>query len=396
MSVQSRRELLNTVSGRYRAANKFGKGQILDEFVASTQYNRKYATSLLNGPNTVSKAQRPRTRSRIYTQEVERKLIEIWEASNCLCAQRLVPFLPEFVAALERCGELTVAPECRVLLLQMSMGTAGRILSRAKRSRKPFGLGTTKPGTLLKHQIPVRTFADWNEDAPGFLEADLVAHCGETTRGEYLNTLVLTDIKTGWTEPFALINRSQASVSEAINRSRRLLPLAMLGLDTDNGSEFINNNLLRYCEEEMITFTRSRPFKKNDQCFVEQKNYSVVRRIVGYGRFEDAEACRQLAAIYQSLRLFVNFFQPSRKLLGKERNGAKVVKRYDRAQTPYRRVLACPEVPESVKQRLTAQYERLNPVTLWNEIHHHQVQLWRLTAKTPANPTTEKTLDSDS
>lgn len=184
MSVQSRRELLHAVAGRYRAAGKLEKGQILDEFIASTKYNRKYATSLFSGPRAASKERRPRTRTRLYTQEVERKLIKVWEASNCLCAQRLVPFLPEFVAVLEQCGELVVDPPCRALLLQMSIGTAGRILSRARRSRKPFGLGTTKPGTLLKHQIPVRTFADWDEDGPGFLEADLVAHCGESTRGE--------------------------------------------------------------------------------------------------------------------------------------------------------------------------------------------------------------------
>jgi hypothetical protein len=381
MSIDSKRELLAVTVTRYRAANKAQKARILDEFIVSTHYNRKYAIGLLNQPVAPrTKTSAPRMRKHTYTEEVEHKLIAVWEASNGLCAQRLVPFLPEFVPVLERCGELVLDPDSRALLLNMSVGTAGRILSRAQRSRKPFGLSTTKPGTLLKDQILIRTFSDWNEDVPGFLEIDLVAHCGETTSGEYLNTLVLTDVKTGWTEPVALRNRSQHSVSEAINDVRHRLAFAMLGLDSDNGSEFINNNLLRYCDEEMITFTRSRPYKKNDQCYVEQKNYSVVRRIIGYARFEEEAACRHLAAVYRSLRLYVNFFQPSMKLISKERNGAKVKKRYDVAQTPYRRVLACPQVPDALKDRLTAQYDQLDPTALWEQIQHHRAQLWRSTA----------------
>ncbi len=224
----------------------------------------------------------------------------------------------------------------------------------------------------------MRTFADWDDARPGFLEMDLVAHCGPTTAGEYLHTLNAVDMATGWCEPEALPNRSQHAVKEALDRMRKRMPFPLRGIDSDNDSAFINANLLRYCEGEKITFTRSRPYKKNDQAHVEQKNWVVVRRLIGYDRYESAEALTLFEAIYTDWQLYLNFFQPIRKLVAKERVGSKVRKRYDRAQTPYQRVLASTEVDEVEKERLRGTYQTLNPAALRRRIDENLGKLWRL------------------
>lgn len=210
---------------------------------------------------------------------------------------------------------------------------------------------------------------------PGFVEVDLVAHCGESTHGEYLNSLTMTDISTTWTECFALRNRSQQTVSQAIKQARTRLPFALLGIDSDNGTEFINAHLFNYCKQEHITFTRSRPYKKNDQAHVEQKNWSIVRQVIGYDRYEGEVACEALAALYEVVRLYTNFFQPSMKLLSKERLGSKVKKTYEEAKTPYQRVLASPQVSEEVKDALRKLYLTLNPVVLLRQIEQCQACL---------------------
>ncbi len=256
----------------------------------------------------------------------------VWRASNRLCSKRLVPFLPEFVGVLERCGHLSLSAETRTRLLAISPASVDRLLVDLRRRGRKRAFGATRPGALLEHQVPVRTFADWDDLAPGFVEADLVAHCDTSTHGASLNTLVLTDVSTGWTECLALAFRGQETVLSALGQARQLLPFPLLGLDTDNGGEFLNSELLRYCRTEKITFTRCRPYKKNDQCHVEQKNGSIVRRIVGYDRYEGGEACRSLATLYGVLRLYTNYFQPSLKLISKERAGSRVTKRYDRAR----------------------------------------------------------------
>jgi hypothetical protein len=353
MSVGSRRELAGVVARRYVGAKRAEKGRMLDEFVANTGYNRKYATHLLNHPPRKSGRKRKRRRrQRRYDARVQRALVYVWKAANGICSKRLVPFLPELVPALERHGHLEMDRRTRAGLLSLSAATADRLLARERRRFPGHGLGTTKPGSLLKHQIPVRTFADWNEGAPGFVEADLVAHCGDSTHGEYLHTLVLTDVATGWTEVVALANRSQRAVAAAVDLARRRFPFPLLGLDTDNGSEFLNHNLARYCRDNQITFTRCRSYKKNDQCYVEQKNWSVVRKLIGYERYEGEQSCRCLLSIYEPLRLYINFFQPSMKLLAKERLGARVKKRYDKARTPYRRALTAARLPKYQRRRL--------------------------------------------
>ena len=374
MSIQSKRELLAAVAPRYRTARGTDKQRILDEFVASTGYHRKYAIQLLNHPVKTRRRQK-RRRNRRYGPDVQYALIKIWRVANCICAKRLVPALGEFIEALERHGELQLDPQVKSLLLSMSVATAHRLL-RAERHQQR-GLTTTKPGTLLKRSIPVRTFADWDDARPGFLEADLVAHCGMSASGEYLNTLTLTDITTTWTVCLPLLNRSQRAVKTAIDRARTRLPFPMLGLDSDNGSEFINVHLLRYCQQEQITFTRSRPYKKNDQAHVEQKNGSIVREFVGYDRYEGHEAYRRLDALYMVLNLYVNFFQPVMKLVSKERVGNKVKKRYDTAKTPYQRTLESDQVSDEVKQRLRKEYESLNPAALLRTIESRQDALWQ-------------------
>jgi hypothetical protein len=322
MSLQTRREVLQSMLPQYRKASSIKKkSKLLDAFTATTGYNRKYAMWLLNHAEEVQHTPQ-RSRLRRYGPEVQHALFLVWHAANRICAKRLIPFLPTLLEALERHEHLQISDECRSQLLCMSAATADRLL-RSQRKRGQRGLSTTRTGTLLKQQIPIRTFQEWNEARPGFLEADLVAHCGTNIEGGYLYTLTLTDIATGWTECLPLLLRSQDTVLAALQRARTLFPFPILGIDTDNGGEFINESLIAYCEQEQITFTRGRPYLKNDQCFVEQKNGAIVRQVVGYDRLVGEHAYRQLTELYRALRLYVNCFQPSMKLLAKQREGKK-------------------------------------------------------------------------
>jgi len=378
MSMTSKRELLTIVSPRYVTATGAEKQRILAEFVATTGYHRKYALTLLNHPPHPRSCPVRRPRAQTYTPAVQRALVRLWEIADRICSKRLVPGLPALIDALERHGELTLDPPTRTLLLTLSPATTDRLLASTRRAALPRGRTTTKPGSLLKHQIPIRTSADWDDARPGFLEIDLVAHGGESASGEYVHSLVLTDIATQWTECIALPNRGEQAVGTAIAHARTLLPVPMRGLDSDNGGEFINHHLYRYCEREQITFTRCRPYKKNDQCHVEQKNYSIVRQTIGYDRYEGAAACAALATVYTALRRYTNFFQPSVQLVGKKREGGKMIKRYDVAQTPYQRMLSAPTVKKDVKERLCDEYLTLNPAALRRQIEAAQDALWRL------------------
>lgn len=362
MSVTSRRELLAVVAPRYRAARGVERGRILEEFVASTGYHRKYALSLLNHPISKGTARKTRVRPRQYAFVVQQALVTCWRAANGICSKRLVPYLPELVRVLEYHGELHIEAQTKERLLALGAATADRLLQAERQQAKPHGLGTTKPGTLLKSAIPIRTFAEWDEAQPGFTEIDLLVHCGTPTRGESLHSLTVTDIATGWTEGVALRHRGQQAVFQALVQARARLPFPLRGIDSDNGSEFINAHLVRYCQNEQLTFTRSRPYKKNDQAYVEQKNWSMVRQLVGYERYERASASEALQALYQVVRLYTNFFQPSLKLVSKERVESRVKKKYDQARTPYQRVLESEHVNEEAKAMLRQQYATLNPV----------------------------------
>jgi len=374
MSLTSRRELLASLRPKYRDSNWVEKSKILDGFITSTDYDRKYAILLLNSAEEPVKPKQ-RLRTQKYDEQVRQALISVWYTANRICSKRLVPFLPELVDAMYRHGHLRLPEEVRTRLLSMSPATVDRLL-RPERERVSKGVSTTRSGNLLKHQIQVRTFADWDDVVPGFLEIDLVVHCGGNTNGAFLNTLVLVDISTGWLECMPLLRKSASDVIDGLRISEELLPFPLQGIDTDCGSEFINYELLDYCEDKLITFTRARTHRKNDQAHVEEKNGSVVRRLVGYDRFEGIKAWEALAQLYQVLRKYINFFQPSLKLLEKERQGAKVTKRYDLAKTPYRRVLLSEHVPQEKKNTLTDEYEALDPVALLDQLNGLQDQLW--------------------
>jgi hypothetical protein len=377
MSLKSKQELLEVVRPRYLQASKEEKQKILDEFTCATGYHRKHAIRVLKH-RVPRRRRRTRTGYRtIYRGEVVQALEQIWEIYGHLCSKRLQPFLPEAIRVLERCQEIELAAETKELLLKISSASIDRCL-RPIRFQTRHGLSTTKPGSLLKNLIPVRTFTEWDEERPGFLEIDLVAHCGNTTEGQFLCTLTCTDLCTGWTEVTGLLHRSQEAVSEALCRIRQRLPFPLLGIDSDNGGEFINDLLYRYCLDETITFTRSRPYQKNDQAHVEQKNWSVVRHTVGYDRWETQEELLLLERIYDDLRLYINFFQPSLKLIAKERIGNKTIKRYDTAKTPYQRVLERKDISLEAKAQLAYSYIQLNPAELRRQMDQKIAKLWKI------------------
>ena len=374
MSYQSRRELLAQVFSRYREAYRKKKTIILNEFIASSGYSRKYAVRLLGKPMAERLAPIKRQRLRSYGAEVQEALQILWAASNFISSKRLAPFLEELVPTMERHGHLVVSEAARSQLISISPATIDRILHPFRKSGSK-GISTTKSGILLKKQILVRTFSEWSEGVPGFFEGDLVAHCGHSTDGAYLNTFVLTDIATGWVECVPLLFRSRHAVIECLDYVRKILPFPFLGLDTDNGSEFINADLLAYCEREKITFTRGRAYKKNDQCYVEQKNGVVVRQLVGYDRFEGEGAYLQLRELYRAVRLYVNFFQPSMKLNEKKRNGAKIQKSYYPAKTPFQRLRATLDIVGV--ENLQLFYQSLDPIELLRQIRIMQDALWK-------------------
>jgi hypothetical protein len=379
MSLKSKRELLEVLRARYLKANKVEKQKMLDEFTSATGYHRKYAMRVLRNQRQVQNRLKGKSKTykRVYAGEVVQVLEQIWEIYGQICSKRLQPILPEAIKVLERHKEIELSKETKDLLLKISSASIDRCL-RPVRSKSPHGLSTTKPGSLLKTLIPVQTFTAWDQEQPGFMEIDLVAHCGSTTEGQYLNTLTCTDISTGWTDVTALPHRSQQAVSEAIHRMRHRLPFPLLGIDSDNGSEFINDLLYRYCLDEKITFTRSRPYQKNDQAHVEQKNWSVVRHTVGYDRWETKQELTLLESIYADLRLYINFFQPSLKLIARERIGNKTIKRYDTAKTPYQRVLERKDISLEAKVRLMNLYLQLNPAELRRRIDQKTAKLWKL------------------
>src|SRR6266568_4601527 len=253
LSFQTRRELLQQMVPRYREASAAQKGALLDEIAATTGYTRRYAMWLLNHPQEGQRC--PRRRQRRYGPEVQHALFLAWHAANRICSKRLLPFLPTLIDALERHGHLHLSETCRTQLLSMSAATADRLL-QAPRAQGMRGMSTTRAGTLLKQQIPIRTYQQWDETQPGFVEVDVVAHCGADLQGSYLHTLALTDIATGWTECLPLLYKSQETILEALQQARIRLPFPLLGLDTDNGGEFINELLLSYCEQGQLTFTR--------------------------------------------------------------------------------------------------------------------------------------------
>jgi transposase InsO family protein len=377
---RSIREYAEAVGERYLRSKKGVKTKILDEFVAATGRHRKAAIRLLNRPGKKAVKKRP-GRPKWYSLEAISVLRVVWEASDRLCSKRFRPFLPELVNVLKRQGELNITQELEVELTRMSASTIDRVLRRYRACPRRHGLSTTRPSTVLKNAIPLKTFGEWADTKPGFIEVDLVAHCGDSTQGFYLTTLSAVDVATGWYEPMAVWGKYQVQVRGALHNMRRRLPIPLKGVHSDSGSEFINQELYGYCKREGIEFTRSRSYKKNDNCHVEQKNWQVVRRIIGYDRYSSKEALRALDGVYTVARLYINFFQPVMKLVGKTRNGAKVHKIFDTAQTPYQRLLASGILAEEQKQALSSIYGALNPVILLKQIERESMHLWTLADK---------------
>jgi len=366
ISRKARLELVGAVAARYAASTKSEKARILDEFVAIAGYHRKHAIRLLtcgrDAPVAVGRAARPR----VYDEAVSQALVVLWEAADRICGKRLRPLLPLLLSSLERHGHLRLDAVIRAKLLRMGAATIDRLLAPTRLPGMAQGKRHRKQPSV-KGEIPVRTFADWGDPKPGFMEIDLVAHGGGGTVGNFVHTLTLTDIASGWTECVSLAVRESALVVGAIERLRNAMPFPLRGIDSDNGSEFINDVLLRFSLDAQIEFTRSRPYLKNDQAWVEQKNGAVVRRMVGYGRLDGLVASEALARLYDSTRLFVNFFQPSFKLRSKERVGARVRKHYYAPATPCARLLASAHVAEDSKDRLRAVLVTLDPLRLLDE-----------------------------
>ena len=377
MTRRSILEYAQALRPRYQKASKEEKTKMLDEFTEVTGLHRKAAIRLLNRVSRFTASKR-RGRKRKYGPGAAEALRVVWEASDRLCSKRLKPFIPEMVKVLRRYGEQRIDASIETQLCQISPSTIDRLLRPCRKlgGRKP--LSTTRPGSLLKSAIPIRTFTDWKEDQPGFMETDLVAHCGESTEGFYLNTLCAVDVASGWTECLPVWGKWQERVRQSVHHMRQRLPFHLLGIDSDNGSEFINQCFYNYCRDEKITFTRSRSYKKNDSCHVEQKNGNVVRRFVGYERYASKASFDCLGRVYDLVRLYINFFQPTMKLMSKTRHGAKVHKVYDVAQTPYQRLMQAGVLNETKKAELAATYHGLNPVNLLKQINDNLEQLWRM------------------
>jgi len=403
LTMSQRKAVTKATAIRYRSASKTVKATILSELCALTGWHRDHARKALRtalGPKPVARQRKPR--SPVYGEEVLVPLRKVWAVLDAPTGKRLAPFLPEIVSALERAGELELEAAVRAKLVSMSAATIDRRLAPDRKKMQLKGRSGTKPGSLLKSQIPIRTWADWNEDKPGFVEIDLVGHEGGNPRGDFCQTLTVTDIASTWTETAAVKNKAQKWVFAALQTLIEAFPFPILGIDSDNGSEFINDQLLRFCEQNKITFTRSRPGNKNDGAHVEEKNWSVVRQAVGYHRYATPAELELLNEIYALLRLQINFFSPHQKLLSKRREGAKVIKKYDTARTPYQRVLADENVTKKIKTALTRQYRQLNPAQIRRDIITLSDRLLELVtakhqpARLPVTPPTPRANSAES
>lgn len=357
--------LFRIFSRQYKKASKKQRGLILTEVVGLTGYHRKHARLLLIKPP--SKKNFRRNKSSKY-QPVLSQLRKLWAVSNFACGKILIPAIPSLLKQLLKFNEIRVTEEERSLLLKISAATVDRLLKADRRKLQIKGRSGTKPGSFLKHQIPVRIFTPWNEETPGFVEIDYVAHCGETLVDTYISSLDAVDIATCWTEKEACLGRSERATIEAFEKLENRFPFKILGIDSDNDALFINWHFLRMTKKKSITFTRSRAYRKNDQAHIEQKNWSTVRKIVGYQRLETEKQLATLNKIYQLLSGYLNFFIPTLKLVRKEHIGSKIKRIYGKAKTPYQRALEHPAIGQEIKQALWAKYALLNPAALLREI----------------------------
>ena len=380
LTMKEKDSVTKEVVARYKNASKDEKKKILDEYINLTGFHRKYAISKINScikrrthvfnnkTITSCKVEIPKKKKRIYIPKYDdvfkATLIAIWSYFDYMCGQRLVPFIKENITELAKVKTFRITDIIKEKLLTISSATVNRLLKEPRKKNKLHGISTTKAGTSLNKLIPIRVFFDWDERVPGFFEIDTVSHDGGNASGEHIYSLTVTDVSVGWTEIRPLLNKAQRWVKEGIEDIKNCLPYKMLGIDSDNGSEFKNYQLYKWCEDNEITFTRGRSYKKNDNCFVEQKNNSVVRHLVGYYRYEGEEVLKELQTLYKLWCLLVNYFYPSMKILEKERKDARIYKKYDIAKTPYKRCLESDKLSDEEKQKLIKIKEELNIVEL--------------------------------
>ncbi|WP_404436629.1 integrase [Microbacterium aerolatum] len=393
--MSERRAVTKKLALEYRRGDKVRKGQILDQICELNGWHRSHARKALTQA-LVLKAVKPRPpRPPIYGEPVMKALRFLWAVQGTPCGRLLAAALPDLVPRLRRLGELNVDDETAALLLRIAPATIDRRLAADRAKLTLRGRSHTKPGTLLKDSIPMRTWAEWNDAVPGFVEIDLVGHEGGNSSGEFCFTLDITDIATGWTETRSVRNKAQKWVFAAIQDATAAFPFPILGIDSDNGSEFINWELFRWCEQNELTFTRSRSGNKNDGAHVEQKNWHIVRQVVGYHRYDTPAELELLNEIWALQRLLTNHFAPQQKLISKTRNGAKITKKYDAARTPFRRVLDdVGTVRKAAKTRLARENEPLNPAAIQRQIQALTARLLTLTTakKGPsATPSTRAT-----
>jgi hypothetical protein len=388
LTVSQRKAVTKTIATRYARANKVGKGRILDELCAMTGWHRNHARKALKNAlrPKVIKARGPRPPK--YGPKVVVALIFCWATLGMPAGKRLAPMLAELVAVLRRHDELDVDDDTAALLSGMSAATIDRRLATERRKHQLKGRSRTKPGSLLKSQIPVRTWADWDDAVPGFVEIDLVSHDGGNAAGEHAWTLTVTDIATGWTETRSVRNKARKWVLAALDDIASVMPFPILGVDSDNGAEFINEHLLAWCTDRQITFTRSRPGNKNDGCHVEQKNWAIVRIVVGYHRYDTPAELLLLNKIWVLQSKLTNYFYPQQKLVSKVRAGAKVSKKYDTATTPHRRAERHQTVTTEQKTILADTYTAINPAAVQRQIQALSSELLTLTTS-KAGPKTK-------
>lgn len=367
MTSITKKEYIRTVQKRYFKAIKRQKTRILDEFIATLQIHRKSAIRLLAEPIGKLKPSKKKAREYIYPKKLLWIIEEFWKVSGFMCGARLKAALPLWMPYLKKYFPIDELTEEG--LRKISPSTIDRRLRKKKERLKKKLYAATKPGLLLRYQIPIRT-DNWDVTKPGYLELDLTSHCGLSADGAFAYTLNTVDIFSGWVERRVVLGKGEIGVASALDDIKRAIPFTLLAIDSDNGSEFINYHLIRYCKKNNIGFTRSRPYKKDDQAYIEQKNFTHVRKIFGYYRIDKPEAIQRMNNLYQhELCLFQNFFQPSFKLLKKERIGSKRKRTFDAPKTPCQRLLESPGIPPDTKLKLQSLLASLDPFILQKTIN---------------------------
>jgi hypothetical protein len=374
VSMATRKELVEAVGARYRSGALAERSAILDEFIAITGYHRKHAIRLLSKPAAEPQKRRPRV---CYGPAVREALGVLWEVSDRVCSKRLKAMIPVLLPALLRHGKLEDAAALQSQLLAVSPATIDRLLAPIRLAAAQGRRRAAGQSSAIRRAVPIRTFGDWDDPAPGYVEVDFVAHCGPQLSGSFIQTLVLTDIATGWTECLPVLTRDGTLVIDAIAKARELFPFPLRGVDFDNDSAFMNERVVKWCREQGLEVTRARAYRKNDQAWVEQKNGAIVRRLVGYGRFEGLECVQMLTRLYRAARVHTNLLQPSFKLKSKTRIGARVVKQYHPPVPPAQRVLLHGAVSVEAKTALQWWLTDADPVLLFAEIRAAQAELGR-------------------